>query len=80
MTGYVDDARRALLEVPVRNRAHSPETTITVWIDTAFTGFFVFSKTLILSLDLKQLLSCPSTSNTISPEVLGPILQYSAFD
>jgi clan AA aspartic protease len=55
MTGYVDDARRALLEVPVQNRANSRETTITVWIDTAFTGFFVFSKALISSLDLQQI-------------------------
>ncbi len=55
MIGYVDASRRALLEVRVQRNAESPVAPILVWVDTAFTGYFVFPKTLIESLELDQL-------------------------
>ena len=54
MNGHVDDLRRALLELRVGNTPSEQATTITVWIDTAFDGFLVVSKSLIESLDLEQ--------------------------
>jgi predicted aspartyl protease len=54
MNGLVDDSRRALLELKVANERSQQLTTITVWIDTAFDGFLVFSKSLIESLKLDQ--------------------------
>lgn len=54
MNGHVDDSLRALLEVRVGNTPSEQSTTITVWIDTAFDGFLVFSKSLIESLNLDQ--------------------------
>lgn len=54
MNGYVDDSRRALLELRVGNSPSEQPATITVWIDTAFDGFLVFSKSLIGELKLSQ--------------------------
>ena len=54
MNGHVDDSRRALLELQIGNTPADQPTTITVWIDTAFDGFVVFSKSLIDRLKLDQ--------------------------
>lgn len=54
MNGRVDQSLRALLDVQVGNSASDQATTITVWVDTAFDGFLVFSKALIDRLDLQQ--------------------------
>lgn len=54
MNGHVDDSLRALLELQVGNTPAEQSTTITVWIDTAFDGFLVLSKSLIESLKLDQ--------------------------
>ena len=54
MKGRVDSALRALLEVRARSEPSGTATTITVWIDTAFNGYFVFSKPLIDKLGLQQ--------------------------
>jgi clan AA aspartic protease len=54
MNGQVDDLRRALLELRVGYTPSAQSTAVTVWIDTAFDGFLVFSKSLIESLDLDQ--------------------------
>jgi clan AA aspartic protease len=54
MNGQVDDSRRALLELHVGNTPSELSATITVWIDTAFDGFVVFSKSLIDRLKLDQ--------------------------
>ena len=54
MTGYVDESLRALLEVRVRRRPSDKPTSVTVWIDTAFNGYLVFSKRLIEQLGLEQ--------------------------
>lgn len=54
MNGHVDDSRRALLELRVGNTPTEQTTTITVWIDTAFDGFVVLSRSLIESLTLDQ--------------------------
>ncbi len=55
MIGNVDASRRALLEVLVQRNSDSPVVPITVWVDTAFTGYFVFPRALIESLKLDQL-------------------------
>ena len=52
MNGYVDDAGRALLDLEVKASAGSAVSLLTVWIDTAFTGELVVSRTLIESLAL----------------------------
>ena len=54
MNGHVDDSLRALLEVHVGKTQSIQATEITVWIDRAFDGFLVFSKSLIDRLDLNQ--------------------------
>lgn len=54
MNGHVDDSRRALLELRVGGSRASQTATITVWIDTAFDGFLVLSKSLIDALGLQQ--------------------------
>ena len=38
MTGQVDEVGRALLGVEVRNPSTRIESSLTVWIDTGFTG------------------------------------------
>lgn len=54
MTGRVDEARRALLDLQVATGALTKSTTVTTWVDTAFDGFLVFSKSTIESLGLIQ--------------------------
>lgn len=54
MNGYVDDALRALLELRVGNSPSEQSMPVTVWIDTAFDGFLVFSNSLIEDLGLNQ--------------------------
>jgi clan AA aspartic protease len=54
MNGYVDDAGRALLELRLQAATGSASTSLTVWIDTAFTGELVVPRTLIKSLGLSQ--------------------------
>ena len=54
MNGHVDESRRALLQLKIGNSASQQLSTVTVWVDTAFDGFLVFSKTLIDSLQLQQ--------------------------
>ena len=54
MNGRVDAELRALLNVRVGNAAAVELTSIDVWIDTAFNGFFVFPKQLIEGLELEQ--------------------------
>jgi clan AA aspartic protease len=54
LNGRVDESRRALLEVEIRRKASEKPTVVTVWIDTAFTGFFVFPQQMIEDLGLEQ--------------------------
>ena len=54
MNGRVDEDRRALIDVRVGRTGVDGLLTITVWIDTAFNGFFVFPKQLIDQLGLQQ--------------------------
>ncbi len=54
MIGWVDDDRRALCEVIVRQDHQTSPTTVIAWIDTAFNGHFVFSEALIEQLGLPQ--------------------------
>ena len=54
MNGHVDDALRALLEISTKGGPSGPRTFITVWIDTAFNGYWVFPRRLIAELDLEQ--------------------------
>lgn len=54
MIGHVDDSLRALIDVEVRRQAGERSSVIRVWIDTAFDGFFVFPRTMIERLGLRQ--------------------------
>lgn len=54
MKGRVDKALRALLDVNARNESLGSMQSVTVWIDTAFNGHFVFPKQLIDELGLVQ--------------------------
>ena len=54
MNGQVDDSLRALLEVRIRKSRVDEPVAMTVWIDTAFDGFFVFPRTAIKELELQQ--------------------------
>jgi len=53
--GYVDDKRRALLDVSVSKTLAGDSVLVTTWIDTAFDGHLVFSRTLIEELALDEL-------------------------
>lgn len=54
MNGQVDQARRALVDVEMRREISDEPTLMTVWVDTAFNGFFVFPRRLIEELKLHQ--------------------------
>ena len=55
MNGHVDENGRALLNVLVSRSDSDPTVPVTTWIDTAFDGHLVFSRTLIEELDLDPL-------------------------
>ena len=52
MKGRVDKELRALLDVLARNESLGTAQPVTVWIDTAFNGHFVFPRRLIDELGL----------------------------
>ena len=54
MNGHVDEHQRALLDVEIRSQASADPTSLAVWIDTAFNGFFVFPREVIEYLRLHQ--------------------------
>ena len=54
MKGRVDAAHRALVDVGIRREASDEPTLTTVWVDTAFNGFFVFPRHVINDLGLAQ--------------------------
>ncbi|XZE22265.1 hypothetical protein SH449x_002184 [Pirellulaceae bacterium SH449] len=54
MKGYVDDSKRALIEIKVRSQSIAASDKVTAWIDTAFNGHLVFSRELIDTLHLQQ--------------------------
>lgn len=54
MNGRVDATLRALVDIAIRRRASEAPTVVTVWIDTAFTGFLVFPQEMIEQLGLQQ--------------------------
>ena len=55
MIGNVDESGRALLDVSVASKSDGFAKPVTVWIDTAFDGHFVFSQSLIDELGLESL-------------------------
>ncbi|MGB6041941.1 MAG: hypothetical protein WBF93_02180 [Pirellulales bacterium] len=54
MNGRIDESLRALIDVSIGTTSSDQSTEVTVWIDTAFDGFFVFPRTLIDELGLHQ--------------------------
>jgi predicted aspartyl protease len=52
--GYVDDELRSLLKITIRAKPSGKSTRVTVWVDTAFNGYLVFSKQLIAELALQK--------------------------
>ncbi len=54
MNGRVDETNRALVDVEIRRIASEEPSLTTVWVDTAFNGFFVFPRQLIEELGLHQ--------------------------
>ena len=60
MTGTVDDANRALLNVAVGPKL-ARRRDITAWVDTAFDGHFVFPADLIADLRLDPLAKTEAT-------------------
>ncbi len=54
MIGFVDDAKRALIDVKVRAENSADFSSVTAWVDTAFNGHLVFSKELIAKLRLQR--------------------------
>jgi clan AA aspartic protease len=55
LIGKVDERNRALVEIAVRGTPSSPTVSVTAWIDTAFDGHLVFSRSLIEKLQLDTL-------------------------
>ena len=53
MKGIVDQAGRAILEIQLRSDSSHPFRTISVWIDTGFTGDLVLPQKTIDELGLK---------------------------
>jgi clan AA aspartic protease len=54
LNGRVDESLRALMDVAIRRTESEAPVVITMWIDTAFNGFFVFPQNLIEKLGLQQ--------------------------
>ncbi len=54
LNGFVDESLRALLDVSIGKRPSDLSSVIRVWIDTAFNGFFVFPRSKIEELGLRQ--------------------------
>ncbi len=54
MIGRVDEDLRALLDVNVSSSPSTGPTSVSMWIDTAFIGHFVFPQRLIEQLGLEQ--------------------------
>jgi clan AA aspartic protease len=54
MNGWVDDEGRAFIDVQLRARAGAPTETVTVWIDTGFTGDLVLPRSIVERLNLPQ--------------------------
>ncbi len=52
MTGHVDDAGRALIEIEILGGDHQSPQSIAVWIDTGFTGELVLPQSVVESLSL----------------------------
>lgn len=52
MKGIVDQAGRAILEIQLRSNSSHPFRTISVWIDTGFTGELVLPQKTIDELEL----------------------------
>ncbi len=55
MKAWIDEDKRAIVEVYVANHARSPRQSIQAWIDTAFDGHFVMPKSEIERLGLRVL-------------------------
>lgn len=54
MDGRVEQGNRALIDVQIRASRSSAATTISVWIDTGFTGDLVLPRSFIENLELSQ--------------------------
>jgi predicted aspartyl protease len=54
INGTVDDNGRALLDVEIRSGAVPTPSTVTVWIDTGFTGELVLPRKIVEDLALVQ--------------------------
>jgi clan AA aspartic protease len=54
LIGYVDETKRALIDIKVRAEKNTDFSTVTAWVDTAFNGHLVFSKELIEVLRLQR--------------------------
>lgn len=54
MNGRVDESLRALLDVRIGKSSTDQMVSLTVWIDTAFDGFFVFPRETIAELGRQQ--------------------------
>jgi clan AA aspartic protease len=55
MNGTVDAQNRALLEIGIRNSPGGAPENVVTWIDTAFDGHLVFSRSMIERLQLESL-------------------------
>lgn len=55
MIGTVDDQNRALVEIGIASNLKGPPVAVSTWIDTAFDGHLILSKSLIDRLDLETL-------------------------
>jgi clan AA aspartic protease len=54
LIGRVDESARALVDIAIQRTASESPKMVTVWIDTAFNGFFVFPQQMIDELRLQQ--------------------------
>ncbi len=61
MTGRVDDYGRALLPITIRHPAAGVQLDLEAWIDTAFTGDLLVSKTHVAALNLPSSGAVPGT-------------------
>ena len=71
MTGTVDESGRALLVIQVRSNDPGLVSSLTVWIDTAFTGELVMPRAAIKSLGLERsagVLAVLADGNTVELE------------
>jgi len=73
IVGHVDGYGRALIRLPFRSEPDGPETVVSTWIDTGFTGEILLPRSLI------ERMSLPRSLNVEARLADGTVSSYDTF-